>query len=135
MVSYANCIVSNSQHNSDRGYGEISFFLMQKTFKKLLELPEPCTVKCTPEVDASLKLLGRGIRDFGQRVDEPRVYGKRPGKGGMCWSQLKPYWQWVIALHHNEMICKFGSLAVVDPDAVPVGMVDVFKRSRLRWDQ
>ncbi|KAI5117648.1 hypothetical protein M0805_001304 [Coniferiporia weirii] len=51
------------------------------------------------------------------------------------WSKLSPYWQWVIGLHHDVMVEKFGSLAIVEPTSVLVGMVSVFKGSRMKWEQ
>ena len=41
----------------------------------------------------------------------------------------------VTLLTYLEMIKKFGSLAIVDSNAVPVGMVEVFKSSKVRWEQ
>ena len=50
------------------------------------------------------------------------------------WSKVSPYWQSIIGLHHNEMVNMFGSLAIVDPGTIPVGMVDAFKGARVRWE-
>jgi hypothetical protein len=50
------------------------------------------------------------------------------------WSEVSPYWRSIIGLHHNEMVSMFGSLAIVDPGTIPVGMVDAFKSARVRWE-
>ncbi|KAL5492944.1 hypothetical protein ACEPAI_4392 [Sanghuangporus weigelae] len=71
-------------------------------YKELLNRPRQCTVACTPRLQASLT----------------------------GWHTLLPYWQWIIALHHDAMVKKFGSL--VDPATVPAGMVSVFKGSRMK---
>ncbi|KAL5533901.1 hypothetical protein ACEPAG_361 [Sanghuangporus baumii] len=89
-------------------------------YKELLERPSQCSISCTPRLQASLELLNDGIDAFGGATD---------------WDTLRPYWQWIIALHHEQMVKKFGSLAVVDPATVPVGMVSVFKSSRMKWEQ
>ncbi|KAL5535836.1 hypothetical protein ACEPAF_3930 [Sanghuangporus sanghuang] len=89
-------------------------------YKKLLERPSQCSISCTPRLQASLELLDDGIDAFGGATD---------------WDTLRPYWQWIIALHQDQMVKKFGSLAVVDPTTVPVGMVSVFKSSRMKWEQ
>ncbi|KAL5494914.1 hypothetical protein ACEPAI_376 [Sanghuangporus weigelae] len=89
-------------------------------YKELLERPSQCSISCTPRLQASLELLNDGIDAFG---------------GATNWNTLRPYWQWIIALHHEQMVKKFGSLAVVDPATVPVGMVSVFKGSRMKWEQ
>ena len=88
-------------------------------YNQLLNRPAKCTTQSTPQIDASIKLLGEGLHAF---------HGKN-------WYDLSPYWQWVIALHHDEMVRTFGSLAVVEAGTIPVGMVDVFKGSRTRWEQ
>ncbi|EJC99769.1 uncharacterized protein FOMMEDRAFT_148609 [Fomitiporia mediterranea MF3/22] len=93
-------------------------------YKKLLDRPQSYSVSLTPKLEASLKLLGDGIDAFG---------GSAGATSG--WNSLRPYWKWVIALHHDQMVKKFGSLAVVDPTSVPVGMVSVFKSSRMKWEQ
>ena len=91
-------------------------------YEKLLTRPGRVDVTLTPELEAAIKVVGSGISAFG---------AKRPAG----WAGLPRYWQWVIGLHHHEMIRKFGSLAIVDPNAVPVGMVSVFKSSRMKWEQ
>ncbi|OCB92170.1 hypothetical protein A7U60_g462 [Sanghuangporus baumii] len=89
-------------------------------YKELLNRPKQCTVACTPRLKASLKLLDDSISAF---------------EGATDGHTLLPYWQWIIALHHDAMVKKFGSLAVVDPATVPAGMVSVFKGSRMKWEQ
>ena len=89
-------------------------------YMTLLRHPSPSSLTCTPQLAASLVLLGDGVRNFGSASG---------------WPTLKPYWQWVIAVQHDEMVKKFGSLAVVEPSAVPAGMVSVFKSSRMKWEQ
>ena len=91
-------------------------------YQNLLRRPGRVSTTCTPELEASIKLLDSGIKAFGV-------------KDNAGWSGLSPYWKWVIGLHHHEMIKKFGSLAIVDSNAVPVGMVEVFKSSKVRWEQ
>ncbi|KAL0952375.1 hypothetical protein HGRIS_006652 [Hohenbuehelia grisea] len=50
-------------------------------------------------------------------------------------SKLDYYGSWVVALYGEELLKKFGKLAVVDPNLIPVGMVQLFKTSRMRWEQ
>ncbi len=88
-------------------------------YTKLLKRPTKVSTSSTPQIDASIKVLGEGLKAF----------------RGSSWSSLSPYWQWVIGVHHDAMVRKFGSLAVVEAGSIPVGMVDVFKGSRMRWEQ
>ncbi|KLO19096.1 hypothetical protein SCHPADRAFT_912892 [Schizopora paradoxa] len=88
-------------------------------YMKLLKSPTKVDSASTPQIDASIELLGEGLKAF----------------GASSWSDLSPYWKWVIGVHHDAMVHKFGSLAVVEAGSIPVGMVDVFKGSRMRWEQ
>ncbi len=90
-------------------------------YMKLLKRPTKVVTSSTPQIDASIRVLGEGLKAF--------------GGSSMSWSTLSPYWQWVIGAHHDSMAHKFGSLAVVEAGSIPVGMVDVFKGSRMRWEQ
>lgn len=90
-----------------------------EAYMKLLKRPTKVSTSSTPQIVASINLLGEGVKAF----------------GASSWSGLSPYWQWVIGLHHDTMVRKFGSLAVVEAGSIPVGMVDVFKGSRMRWEQ
>ncbi|EJC99768.1 uncharacterized protein FOMMEDRAFT_127959 [Fomitiporia mediterranea MF3/22] len=94
-------------------------------YKELLERPAACSIVRTPKLEASLKLLG----------DSASAFSGSGNNATSGWSSLRPYWQWVIALHHDEMVKKFGGLAVVEPTSIPVGMVSVFKGSRMKWEQ
>ncbi|KAJ6627420.1 hypothetical protein B0H10DRAFT_1941169 [Mycena sp. CBHHK59/15] len=45
------------------------------------------------------------------------------------------YDRWVLSLYGNQLVKKFGSLEVVDPNLIPVGLVHLFRGSRHQWDQ
>ncbi|TDL26815.1 reverse transcriptase-like protein [Rickenella mellea] len=91
-------------------------------FDKLLERPVLHHVVETSALQAAFESLGDGVEAFGTTDAEG-------------WYGLSPYWKWVISLHHDQMLSKFGSLAMVEPWSIPVGMVGVFKSSRMRWEQ
>ncbi|KAH8111823.1 hypothetical protein DFH11DRAFT_1729229 [Phellopilus nigrolimitatus] len=91
-------------------------------YEELLRRPVRSQVVCTPQLEASLAVLGDGIEAF-----------RATRSGG--WATLSPYWKWVIGLHHDEMVSKFGNLTAVEPASIPGGMVSVFKGSRMRWEQ
>lgn len=91
-------------------------------FDTLLTRPTPINLNSTPEIVAALSMIGNGIEAFGLPV-------------GGSWHQLSHYWKWLISLHHEEMVKKYGSLLIVEPTSIPVGMVAVFRNSRTRWEQ
>ncbi|CAF0838199.1 unnamed protein product [Adineta steineri] len=91
-------------------------------FDTLLTRPIPVHLNSTPETMAALSIISDGIEAFGSSVSE-------------TWQGLTFYWKWLISLHHEEMIKKYGSLLIVEPTSIPVGMVAVFRNSRTRWEQ
>jgi hypothetical protein len=91
-------------------------------FDTLLTQPIPVHLNSTPEITAALSIIGDGIEAFGSSVSA-------------SWQGLTYYWKWLISLHHKEMVKKYGSLLIVEPTSIPVGMVAVFRNSRTRWEQ
>ena len=49
----------------------------------------------------------------------------------MC---LDDYQRWNAALYADEIFRRFGTLVIVEPTLIPVGMVSVFKNSKIQWD-
>ncbi|KDR78235.1 hypothetical protein GALMADRAFT_119220 [Galerina marginata CBS 339.88] len=51
------------------------------------------------------------------------------------WEHMDWYEQWVVSMYGEDVVKKFGSLEAVDPNLIPVGMVQLFRRSRMKLDQ
>ena len=47
---------------------------------------------------------------------------------------LDGYQRWNAALYAEEIFRRFGTLTIVEPTLIPVGMVSVFKNSKIQWD-
>jgi hypothetical protein len=47
---------------------------------------------------------------------------------------LDDYQEWNAALYGEEIFRRFGTLTIVEPTLIPVGMVSVFKSSKIKWD-
>ena len=47
---------------------------------------------------------------------------------------LDNYQKWNAALYAEEIFRRFGTLTIVEPTLIPVGMVSVFKSSKIQWD-
>ena len=52
-----------------------------------------------------------------------------------AWHDLSVQEKWLVALSGEQLVDKFGALDVVDSNLVPLGMVELFKRSRIQLDQ
>jgi hypothetical protein len=50
------------------------------------------------------------------------------------WDKMSAYQKWIVALHGDEMIEKFGGLNVVDKGLLPTGMVSMLRQSRFKWE-
>jgi hypothetical protein len=59
----------------------------------------------------------------------PNVHGGRP------WLNMDYYERWVVSLYGEEVVSKFGGWDAVDPTLIPVGMVQLFRSSRMKLDQ
>lgn len=43
------------------------------------------------------------------------------------------YWRWVAQLYGPDIIERFGSLNVVDAGLLPIGMVNLFREGKVKW--
>jgi hypothetical protein len=51
------------------------------------------------------------------------------------WDKLNGQDQWLLALYGEQLMEKFGALDPVDPNLIPEGMVELFKRLRIQLDE
>ena len=54
---------------------------------------------------------------------------------GGNWMQMNYYEKWIVSMFGEEVVRMFGGLEVVDRNLIPVGMVGLFRSSRMRWEQ
>ncbi|KAJ5161633.1 hypothetical protein N7492_007025 [Penicillium capsulatum] len=82
--------------------------------------------------------LEKGITasaSFARHQKGLRVPTGKPGKGsiGADWDNMTPYWRWVAELYHDEMVRTYGSLAAVNREFMPLGVVKTLQEGRFRW--
>ncbi|KAF8662755.1 hypothetical protein AX16_001113 [Volvariella volvacea WC 439] len=53
----------------------------------------------------------------------------------MPWAERPLYLGWALALYGDELLKHFGSVKVVDEGLIPVGMVEVYRNSRIKLDE
>ncbi|KAB5531325.1 hypothetical protein GE09DRAFT_382481 [Coniochaeta sp. 2T2.1] len=53
--------------------------------------------------------------------------------GGMEWSELSGYERWIVQLFCKDMIARFGGLNVVDKGLLPMGLMQMLRESRFKW--
>ena len=52
-----------------------------------------------------------------------------------AWHDLSVQEKWLVALSGEQLVDKFGALDVADSNLIPLGMVELFNRSRIQLDQ
>jgi hypothetical protein len=57
------------------------------------------------------------------------------GSSTPTWGSLGPYDQWILALYGEEVAKHFGKFALVDSELIPLGLLEIYKSSRVKWDQ
>jgi hypothetical protein len=75
-------------------------------FEKLLKQPEAETV----DVNAADKMM---LNSYGSLTGD--------------------YWRWVAQLYGPDMIERFGGLSIVDAGLLPIGMVNLFREGKVKW--
>ncbi|KAF1965677.1 hypothetical protein BU23DRAFT_488894 [Bimuria novae-zelandiae CBS 107.79] len=45
-----------------------------------------------------------------------------------------PYWSWIYSLYGGDLSKRFGGLQLGERDLLPVGLVDVLKSEKVRWE-
>lgn len=94
------------------------------SYARLLNEPKNCQVALTAEIEAALNNVSAA--------------SSQAGKGGISkggWGSMNVYWRWVVACYGEGMVNKWGGLEVVRPGSLPVGMVEVWKSKKVKWEQ
>ncbi|KAG6914822.1 hypothetical protein DXG01_015139 [Tephrocybe rancida] len=90
-------------------YRETALETWRTQHEFLMTVPTPALPAYTPAISASLTNVAQ----------QPRGY----------------YERWILATYSKEVLSKFGSFEMVDPSLIPVGLVQLYKASRLKWEQ
>ncbi|KAG0593263.1 hypothetical protein KC19_1G316800 [Ceratodon purpureus] len=51
------------------------------------------------------------------------------------WFAMNSYWRWVVACYGKGVVKKWGGLEVVRPGSLPLGMAELWKSRKMRWEQ
>lgn len=78
----------------------------------------------TPSLEAALENIETGPSAAGRKHEITNDF-----------REMSVYWKWIVALYAEEMVSSFGGLEVVKKGLLPVGMVEAFRRMRVKWEQ
>jgi hypothetical protein len=93
---------------------------LRAAYKMLNEVPEEISLSPT----ASFKKNQTGLMAAGRQKNSPI---------SADWRSMTPYWRWVAEMYHDEMVRTYGSLAAVNREFMPLGVVKTLKEGRFRW--
>ena len=95
-------------------------------YKSLLAAPTPQDPE-DPTESVSLSPIKPALNAL---VSRPNLKGVTSS-----WYNMEPYWKWVVSMFGEEIIEKFGSLGIVEPEVLPLGMVEEIKEGKLGWGE
>jgi hypothetical protein len=90
-------------------------------YKDLLDNCVPHEIVATSDVNAAIAVLSQSSNG---------TYSQYTN-----FSTLSFYDKWIMTLYCSELTTKFGSFAIVDPALIPIGMLEVFRGTKVRWEQ
>ncbi|KAI9757716.1 MAG: hypothetical protein M4579_003341 [Chaenotheca gracillima] len=101
-------------------YREQTSGMFLSAYQDLCMVPTEGDVESTAEAITALKQL--------------QWAGDRNKSGfNSNWSHMKPYWKWILQLYGPVMIQTFGGLTIVEKGLLPMGMVNMLRGGKVRW--
>ncbi|SPO02045.1 uncharacterized protein DNG_04718 [Cephalotrichum gorgonifer] len=93
-------------------------FQVSHAFKRLMAKPMERSI----DLDDSLE-----ISNAIPMVE--KLLSESPGKP----RSVDAYWKWVMMMYGPEVYSRFGGLSIVEQGLLPMGMVSIFKETRVEW--
>jgi hypothetical protein len=87
----------------------------------LIQIPKEKSVANTGDLRKNMSGLKGPTSTTSKRTIDPE------------WTVMTPYWRWVAELYQDEMVHTYGSLAAVNREFMPLGVVKTLKEGRFRW--
>lgn len=87
-----------------------------RRYEEMLVVPLPVEMALAPTVQAA--------------IDSGKGWAKTTS-----WQNMNWYDKWIISMYGENLVKKFGGLEAVDPTLIPIGMVQLFRTSRIKLDE
>lgn len=87
-------------------------------------MPGEISINQTTELRRNQMSLDEAVTD--DSMDDRNVISEN-------WDRMSPYWQWTAELYQTEMVQKYGGLAAVNREFMPLGVVKTLKEGKFRW--
>lgn len=105
-------------------YREEKSVHLAAVYKNFLMVPPEQEIMPTQQVTS---LLAQGEPDL-----PTRFKNKQPALVKV-FGNMQPYWKWMLALYGAEIVERYGSVRMVDGGQVPLGVVSLMKKNKVRW--
>ncbi|RAL17138.1 uncharacterized protein BO97DRAFT_402676 [Aspergillus homomorphus CBS 101889] len=74
-----------------------------------------------------------GFQRYQMLLDEAfQEVNSRKIISGSWWS-MSPYWRWAAELYYEEVTSRYGNLAAVDQQSMPLGVIKTLREGKFRW--
>lgn len=93
-------------------------FQVTHLFRRLMAKPEEKGIDMSDDYE---------INEARSMVE--KLLSESPGKG----RELDNYLKWVLMMYGPDVCRRFGGLSIVEQGLLPMGMVSIFKESRVEW--
>lgn len=103
-----------------RRHPETHSYPLWKAYRDLIEIPDEVRIDQSPNFLGTQSSLQSGL-DTTEKISG-------------SWTNMSSYWQWAAELYHGEMVARYGSLAAVNREFMPLGVVKTLKEGRMRWE-
>ncbi|PYH48398.1 uncharacterized protein BP01DRAFT_146994 [Aspergillus saccharolyticus JOP 1030-1] len=94
-----------------------------EAYEDLIRVPEEESVDQTAKFQRHQMSLDEGIEEEAN---------KRKIISGDWWSMLS-YWRWAAELYYEDMTSRYGNLAAVNREYMPLGVIKTLKEGKFRW--
>lgn len=133
---YGNDDISDDEETKPRSFSSTKFpsleefrrhpetysYPLVKAYDDLIKIPEQASIKQSPNFRGTQSSLQQKLADD----DNVKISGD--------WDDMSSYWRWTAELYHREMVAKYGGLAAVNREFMPLGVVKTLKEGRMRWE-
>lgn len=103
-----------------RRYSETYSRPLLRAYKDLIRIPEENDIDQSPNFCGTQSSLQSGLGCT------EKISGD--------WMEMSPYWKWAAELYQGEMVNRYGSLAAVNREFMPLGVVKTLREGRMRWE-
>jgi hypothetical protein len=92
-------------------------------YRRLLTVPAELHIQETKEMTWWLNKLPSADQD--PRLSSCGIVGP--------FKSMQPYWKWTLAMYGAQIVKRYGSLQMIEPAQVPLGVISAMREGRVRW--